>query len=124
MSNKPKVDPDSLVYAVADLPKVLGVSAGTIRNILKSGDLPARKFGRRTVVLRTDVAAFLANLPLIAQDRPAAALAPAPATSATHSDGRTKPSPLDLLIDAQIERELDQLNVRFRRHANANEAQQ
>lgn len=57
---------NSLVYALAELPSVLGVGAGLVRKLVRSGNLPARKLGRRTVVLRTDLTAFLVNLPVIA----------------------------------------------------------
>lgn len=47
---------------VLDIPtvcKMLGVSRGTIYNLIKEGKLPSRRVGRCVRILKTDVIAFL-----------------------------------------------------------------
>lgn len=57
----------SLVVSVSDLPGIIGLGLTRINELIKSGELPARKAGRRTLILRTDVEAFLQNLPVVGQ---------------------------------------------------------
>jgi hypothetical protein len=49
-------------YAVNDLPALTGLGRTRIFQAISDGRLVARKFGRRTIVLRTDLDAFLQNL--------------------------------------------------------------
>ena len=44
--------------------RFLGCGRSLIYSLIGSGDLPARKLGRRTVVLRRDAEALLERLPL------------------------------------------------------------
>ena len=44
--------------------KFIGCGRSLIYSLIGSGDLPARKLGRRTVVLRRDAEALLERLPL------------------------------------------------------------
>jgi excisionase family DNA binding protein len=50
-------------YRIADACKVAGLGRTTIYAALKSGALPARKCGRRTLILAADLESFLDNLP-------------------------------------------------------------
>ena len=49
--------------SVEDAAHVAGLGKTTILDLIKGGALPARRFGRRILVLRTDLTAFLAALP-------------------------------------------------------------
>jgi excisionase family DNA binding protein len=42
---------------------VLGLCRDSVYKLIKQGQLPARKIGRRTVVLESDLQAFLEALP-------------------------------------------------------------
>ncbi len=55
----------ALAYTIPDLLKILGVGRTHLYCQINSGALPARKVGRRTLVLHEDVQAFLRNLPVI-----------------------------------------------------------
>ena len=43
---------DRHTLTVREAAKALGVAEGTVRRAIKRGDLPARKFGRRTLIVR------------------------------------------------------------------------
>ena len=60
---------DRLAYHIHDASKAGAGSRSEIYEALKRGDLKAKKRGRRTIILRDDLAAYLASLP----DYPAAA---------------------------------------------------
>jgi len=53
----------SPVMSVAELLAVLPISRATLNRHFRSGRLPVRKLGRRTLVLRSDFDAFVAGLP-------------------------------------------------------------
>jgi excisionase family DNA binding protein len=55
----------ALAYTIPDLLKLLGVGRTHLYCQINSGALPARKVGRRTLVLHEDVQAFLRNLPTV-----------------------------------------------------------
>jgi excisionase family DNA binding protein len=50
-------------YRIADVCELTGLGRTTIYAALKSGALPARKCGRRTLILAADLETFLGNLP-------------------------------------------------------------
>jgi excisionase family DNA binding protein len=58
----PQVD-DSLILRVRDLPGLLGCSELAARRMIERGQLPARRLGRRIIVLRDEVELFLRQLP-------------------------------------------------------------
>jgi excisionase family DNA binding protein len=43
----------------------LGISRTTLYHLIRDGGLPARKLGKRTVVLNADIDAFLTALPTL-----------------------------------------------------------
>jgi excisionase family DNA binding protein len=47
---------------------VTGIGRTKIYEAISNGRLKARKFGKRTLVLRTDLQVFLASLPLVTAD--------------------------------------------------------
>jgi excisionase family DNA binding protein len=54
---------ERLGYSAEEAAKVAGVGRTRIFSAIGSGRLLARKFGRRTVILREDLEAFLRALP-------------------------------------------------------------
>lgn len=54
---------DKLGYSPEEAAQVAGSGRTKIFHAIKSGDLKARKFGRRTVILADDLRTFLASLP-------------------------------------------------------------
>ncbi|MCJ2054677.1 helix-turn-helix domain-containing protein [Methylobacterium sp. J-070] len=60
-----------LAYHPKDAATMLGVSKSTIYQMVADGALPARKLGASTVLLHSDLVAFLEALPLT----PSAAIA-------------------------------------------------
>jgi excisionase family DNA binding protein len=55
----------SLVYTMAELAVATGLGRSSLYAAIKSGQLTARKAGRRTIVLRADLDDFLRALPTI-----------------------------------------------------------
>lgn len=54
---------DKLGYSPEEAAAVMGSGRTNIFRAIKNGSLKARKFGRRTVILRDDLKAFLETLP-------------------------------------------------------------
>jgi hypothetical protein len=52
-------------YRIADVCKVTGLGRTSIYAAIKSGELVARKWNRRTIVLGDDLATFLHTLPKV-----------------------------------------------------------
>lgn len=55
--------PAPLVYSITVGAKHANVSRSELYNILKRGELRAKKLGRRTVILHDDLHAYLRGLP-------------------------------------------------------------
>ena len=54
-----------LAVSIGEAAQLIGLGRTRINELIKSGELPARKAGRRTLLLRADVETFLQNLPVI-----------------------------------------------------------
>lgn len=54
-----------LSYGIADAVKASGVGRSFLYEQIKAGKLKARKLGRRTLILATDLQSWLAALPTI-----------------------------------------------------------
>lgn len=54
---------DALAYDINTTALMLGVCRATVFNEIKRGNLQARKLGRKTIVTRDAMNAYLANLP-------------------------------------------------------------
>lgn len=54
--------------SVLEACRVAGIGRTKIYEAISNGSLKARKFGKRTLVLRADLQAFLASLPMVAAD--------------------------------------------------------
>jgi excisionase family DNA binding protein len=55
--------PHRRAYSVPEAMCVLGLCRDSVYKLIRQGRLPARKIGRRTVVLESDLQAFLESLP-------------------------------------------------------------
>ena len=64
MSTKPQNSPDKLAHSIDESCAIAGVGRTYIYNAIAAGDLTARKAGRRTLILRSDLEAWLAGLPI------------------------------------------------------------
>lgn len=56
--------PDPMAYRLAEAAHAVGVGRSTLYVAAKAGDLPVRKLGRTSLVLRTDLETWLSSLPL------------------------------------------------------------
>lgn len=66
------IQPDGggrLALGIPDVSRLTGLGRTTIYAAIKTGDLVARKFGRRTVILASDLQAFLNALPTVRDGR-------------------------------------------------------
>jgi excisionase family DNA binding protein len=54
--------------SIAEACTVAGIGRTKIYQAISGGELVARKYGKRTLVLRTDLQDFLSNLPLVQAD--------------------------------------------------------
>jgi hypothetical protein len=52
-----------IVYRIRDLVPILGWSELAIRREIERGTIPARRWGRRIVILRDELETFLQQLP-------------------------------------------------------------
>ena len=57
----PKQTP--FAFRIRDVAQLTGLSRATLYRAIKTGDLVARKYGARTLVNASDLAAFIADLP-------------------------------------------------------------
>jgi excisionase family DNA binding protein len=55
--------PAPLAYSIHELGATVGLGKQAIYDAINSGELPARKAGRRTLILAADAERWLANLP-------------------------------------------------------------
>jgi len=61
--SKTSIPGDKMAFHVNEAAQVGGVSRSEIYEAMKRGELRAKKYGRRTIILRDDLAAFLCALP-------------------------------------------------------------
>ena len=66
MSDKPPLD--KLAYTYAEAALVIGVSLRSIFKYVADGELIARKSGRRSLILASELLAYLQALPAVARD--------------------------------------------------------
>lgn len=52
-------------YSISDAVKVSGIGRTSVYEAIKAGRLQARKLGRRTLILKTDLHQWVAGLPAI-----------------------------------------------------------
>ncbi len=58
---------EPLALSVDYLAKATGLHRSTVYQAVARGDIPARRFGKRVLILAPDAAAWLAALPFVAQ---------------------------------------------------------
>lgn len=51
-----------MAFRIPALARTLGLSEAAARRMVERGEIPSRKWGRRVVVLRDDLQAYLASL--------------------------------------------------------------
>ncbi|HEV2605167.1 MAG TPA: helix-turn-helix domain-containing protein [Microvirga sp.] len=56
-------EPEPIALSIMDAARMVGVGRTTIYEAMASGRLPARKLGRRTVILDADLRQWLSSLP-------------------------------------------------------------
>ena len=54
--------PEPILLSIEDTMHVLGLGRTTVHALVKSGELPAVKIGRRVMIRRADIEAFVAGL--------------------------------------------------------------
>lgn len=54
---------EQLALSISQVCRVANVGRTRVYELLRSGDLPARKLGKRTLVLKSDLEKWLASLP-------------------------------------------------------------
>jgi len=59
----PIPEPGKACLSLAETCGLVGAGMTTVRKAIDTGQLPARKLGKRVIVLRADVDQFLKNLP-------------------------------------------------------------
>jgi excisionase family DNA binding protein len=59
------MDTAPLAYSIGEVCRVLGIGKSSLYKSIKSGELPAKKRGHRTLILADDLRAFLQRLPAI-----------------------------------------------------------
>lgn len=57
------VPADALAYRPAEAVRVSGISRSRLYELIASGDIPAKKLGGCTLILRESLMAYLASLP-------------------------------------------------------------
>jgi excisionase family DNA binding protein len=57
-----------LAYSVEESLALLGIGRDKLYKIIKAKQLPARKLGRRTLILASDLNAFVESLPQLSAD--------------------------------------------------------
>jgi len=63
---------DKIAWSIAEISEVTGLSIGYLRNEVRRGNLPVKKFGRRILVLHKDLETYLeAGSPLKVKEQAA-----------------------------------------------------
>lgn len=55
---------DPIAYTIPEAVQASGIGRSTLYEKIADGSLPARKLGRRTLILRADLEAMISSLPL------------------------------------------------------------
>ncbi len=69
MNNEIESPPDKLAHSIDESCAIAGVGRSFIYAAIAAGDLTARKAGRRTLILHSDLEAWLAGLPTATEAR-------------------------------------------------------
>lgn len=63
MADELSISATTLAFGIVEAAQAAGIGRSTVFEEINAGRLKARKAGRRTLILRDDLAAWLANLP-------------------------------------------------------------
>lgn len=63
ISNNTRAAAEKLAFSIADVVSLSGLCRTLVYSEIRAGRLRARKCGRRTIILRCDLEAFLQKLP-------------------------------------------------------------
>jgi excisionase family DNA binding protein len=62
---QPQPTSDCAAYTIPEVLTKIGIGRDKLYALIRSGELPARKLGRKTLVVASDLEAFLKSLPTI-----------------------------------------------------------
>jgi excisionase family DNA binding protein len=65
MNNLLSAPVERAAYSIPEVLTKIGVGRDKLYELIRSGQLPARKVGRRTLIVASDLEAFLKALPVI-----------------------------------------------------------
>jgi excisionase family DNA binding protein len=63
LTSASKTQVERLAFTLTDAASAIGVGKSTLHELIATGKLPVRKLGRRSLVLREDLEAYLQALP-------------------------------------------------------------
>lgn len=63
--NADNYDPPRESFSISEACRISGIGRTKVYEAISDGRLTARKFGKRTLILRADLRAFLDNLPMV-----------------------------------------------------------
>lgn len=55
--------PPDTAISIVEAARILGISRSTLYILIKQGRLPTRKLGKRSLILRSELEAFMKSLP-------------------------------------------------------------
>jgi excisionase family DNA binding protein len=69
IKSRPSAPIERSAYSIPEVLTKIGVGRDKLYSLIRPGELPARKVGRRTLIVSSDLQKFLENLPTIGAKR-------------------------------------------------------